>query len=236
MNENIKNLTLIQEIDIYIDLLISRQNEIPEILKRMKDDFLNLKNKYEESKKNLNKNLLLKKEKQAEIESVNQEIAKHEKELNVVKSNDAYKALIKSIADLKIKKSEIETQLIELMYNDDQINEELKLEENELKSMEKKLNNDIIIFENELNEKKEQQILKENEKKELLINIDSSAIAKYEKVRKKKQNGIAVTAVISNNCSGCHMSVTPQIISDLMADKDIVLCDNCSRILYLTDN
>jgi len=44
-----------------------------------------------------------------------------------------------------------------------------------------------------------------------------------------------VVAVEHAVCMGCHMSLTPQTVHRVKAEKEIVHCEQCSRILFYTE-
>ena len=53
----------------------------------------------------------------------------------------------------------------------------------------------------------------------------------YARILNKKGDA-AIVALENEICSGCHMKVPGITVSDLKADRAIVHCPNCSRILY----
>jgi len=53
----------------------------------------------------------------------------------------------------------------------------------------------------------------------------------YERLRRAK-GGLAVVAVRSGLCGGCHAAVTAATLRQARAGTDLVTCPTCSRILY----
>lgn len=67
--------------------------------------------------------------------------------------------------------------------------------------------------------------------KRIKSTIDENVLKKFEDLIKTKR--IAVAEVIDNRCSGCNMLLPSIILDKIRKDDDIVLCDNCHRMLYL---
>lgn len=61
--------------------------------------------------------------------------------------------------------------------------------------------------------------------------IPEPILGHYDRLRARDKKGVAV--VRNQVCSGCHMRLPIGVITTLMQDKDIQLCDSCGRYLYL---
>jgi predicted nucleic acid-binding Zn-ribbon protein len=62
--------------------------------------------------------------------------------------------------------------------------------------------------------------------------LDEDLLDQYERLFKSK-NGSALVEIEHEVCSGCHTKVTTQVSLGVKADKAIVHCPNCGRILHL---
>jgi len=61
--------------------------------------------------------------------------------------------------------------------------------------------------------------------------IPDPILGHYDRLRARDKKGVAV--VRNQVCSGCHMRLPIGVITTLMQDRDIQLCDSCGRYLYL---
>jgi len=61
--------------------------------------------------------------------------------------------------------------------------------------------------------------------------IDPILLGRYERILKSKGDKVVVD-VQRGVCGGCHMRLSRQNVLDCQADRDIVQCPNCARILY----
>lgn len=66
---------------------------------------------------------------------------------------------------------------------------------------------------------------------DLRANIPEPILGHYDRLRARDKKGVAV--VRNQVCSGCHMRLPIGVITTLMQDRDIQLCDSCGRYLYL---
>ncbi len=65
----------------------------------------------------------------------------------------------------------------------------------------------------------------------IIPQIPSEQVNLYTKISHKK-NGIALSPVRDEFCSMCHMRIRPQVLNELREENEIILCENCGRILY----
>lgn len=78
-------------------------------------------------------------------------------------------------------------------------------------------------------EKKAQGEKREIEK--ISSNIDDELLEKFNNLIKTRK--MAVVEVLENRCSGCNMVLPSIILDKLKRNNQIVICENCQRILYL---
>ena len=65
----------------------------------------------------------------------------------------------------------------------------------------------------------------------LRASIPEPILGHYDRLRARDKKGVAV--VRNQVCSGCHMRLPIGVITVLMQDRDIQLCDSCGRYLFL---
>ncbi len=68
---------------------------------------------------------------------------------------------------------------------------------------------------------------------ELRGKIPTQILGHYDRLVAHGKKGLA--AVRDQVCTGCHMHVPIGVVTTLMRDDDIQLCDNCGRYLYLAE-
>jgi len=68
---------------------------------------------------------------------------------------------------------------------------------------------------------------------ELRGKIPPQILGHYDRLVAHGKKGLA--AVRDQVCTGCHMHLPIGVVTTLMRDDDIQLCDNCGRYLYLAE-
>ena len=66
---------------------------------------------------------------------------------------------------------------------------------------------------------------------ELRTQVPTQILAHYDRLRIRGKKGVAI--VRNKSCTGCHMQQPIGIITVLMRNEDIQLCDSCGRYLFL---
>jgi len=235
MNEQIKYLIQLQNLDSKIIRLEEERKELPQRKEEEKLVYENFKNKIEGLNQELKELKVRQKEKEVDLESREGEIKKLQLQLYKVKDNKSYSLLQQEINSKKADNSIIEEETLELLDEIDRKEKEIKQDKEELNKtkevMEKKLHQ-IDQRIDELNKRIDEL---EREREKIVPLIDSSILAKYEKILRNKKDSIAIVSIKDGTCQGCFMTLPPQLINEVEMGKKIVTCENCSRILYLED-
>jgi len=66
---------------------------------------------------------------------------------------------------------------------------------------------------------------------ELTKGVTAENIALFRDLQEKYPAGIVIASAEKAICAGCHMGVSFDIMKQLKADKKIIYCDHCGRIL-----
>ena len=114
-----------------------------------------------------------------------------------------------------------ESQSETLQHNKDNLAKDQKIVDSEL----------AIIRERKIQITKKVTEL-EIDRKEISSNIAPDLLDQYNRIFKSKK-GDAVSELINDICSGCHMKVTPSTALAVKAEKVVTTCDQCGRILYI---
>lgn len=232
MNEQLRLLIELQEIDKITDQLKKERENLLCQIEEIKNSILEEKKKIESSKKNLSQLQIEKKNKEIDLDTKEEGIRKHLVELNAVKTNEAYRALVSEIEKDKLDKNQIEETILELMQKIEDLGLEIKQREQTIKERETESQKEIKTLEEKLAKLLEELNEKGERKKNYLEKMSPSLLMRYEKIRENK-DGLAVVPIEEQYCSGCRMLLPPYLINEVRKDQSIVSCEACSRILYL---
>jgi uncharacterized protein len=168
-----------------------------------------------------------------EVESKKTQIEKYANQQLQTRKNEEYKALAHEIETCKGDIMKIEDQEIVLMEQTEAAQKEVARANGEANEA-KKLADSLIaeLGQREENFKKELAELQQG-RAELAAAVDESARNRYERLLKGKGDNVVV-GINHGVCGGCHMKLQQQLIVSCQAQKEIVTCSSCGRILYYT--
>jgi predicted nucleic acid-binding Zn-ribbon protein len=172
------------------------------------------------------------KRKELELESTArlEKVEKLEGQLFSIKTNVEYKALQKEIANIKIENSRIEDEILDLMELIEEKQKLIKESEDAIQKGKEKLVVEERNMQQQIEELRKKIDALRSEREQLLPGIDEETLRKYQRIFKKK-GGTAVVPLINYTCGGCHMRLPPQVANNVRKSQ-LVICENCSRILY----
>ncbi|QXM05719.1 zinc ribbon domain-containing protein [Crassaminicella indica] len=137
--------------------------------------------------------------------------------------------LMKKEENKKEELNEIDSKTLEIMEVVDDLKEEIKKIGVKGGTLGSTIKN--MLKERKIKiEKIEKDIIKiKAEKEALLKKINEEYIRMYMDIKSKKNNPVAILK--EDVCMGCHMDLPVMTVTKLKK-QDIVLCNNCGRILY----
>ena len=82
---------------------------------------------------------------------------------------------------------------------------------------------------------KEEEVLRAN-REACADKIDARTMSAYEHIRQSNNNHLAVVSVFNgDSCGGCFNTIAPQRLIDIAANKKMIVCEYCGRILVNPD-
>jgi len=234
MNNDIAKLLGLQKIDYEIYSLEADMQDKPKLLEAIESDFNLAKEDLSQVQEDLKQLELQQKEKEIELNSKEEEIKKYQAQLYQVKTNKEYSSLQHEIDSVKADNSILEEDIIILL---DKVDEQKKVISDRKK--------DITELEDKLKEKKREieldlkQIQQRIDalganRKVAIQDIDKQVLEDYERVLENRK-GNAMSKIVNSSCEECYMNLPPQMENEVRLGK-IVICQNCSRILYMEDD
>jgi len=234
MKDMIKSLLSLQERDLELDRWRGEHLAIPAKISGLKSDIQAAKTALEDAKKDMMQLQLAKKQKELDLDAQEAAIRKHSTELNAVKTNDAYRALLGEIEKAKEEKSRLEDQILQLMEQSDQAVRVWKEKEAASKSDEVVLHKQISDWEAKQKELEQTIAAKEAEREQAFSGLPKNLADSYKKLR-TGYRGAAVVPIRKEQCSGCHMKVSQNLINEVRRGQKLMTCESCSRIVYLEE-
>ncbi|MCL4378677.1 MAG: C4-type zinc ribbon domain-containing protein [Actinobacteria bacterium] len=238
MDDDIKKILELQDVDNKIMEINQQVLFLPEELKNLKNS-LEQKQKEVKEKEKIHTNIKVERRQQeTELKAIEDQVKSLQKKQNEVKTNKEYTALHDEIENLKKKISLIEDTILNLMESDEKLTGQekifsLKTESDRkiVEEKEKEINQKIAELNKILEEKRKEREL-------LLKNVNPEIFSVYDEIRKNKKNGIAIVHVLTENngsiCTGCNVYIASYLVEKIKKSKELVQCENCGRILYIS--
>ncbi len=231
VEEKLKALYILQEIDSNIDKIRTIRGELPMEVTDLEDEIIGLNTRVDNIKEEiayLNDSV---NKKHQTVKDSKEQIKKYESQQEKVKNNREFDSLNKEIEfqNLEIQLAEKRSKefAVELITKNavleetqailDEKNAVLKLKKTELES---------IIEETK---KEEDQLHKISEKTRTVV--DERLLTAYTRVRSNARNGLGVVAIQRDACGGCFNKIPPQRQLDIRQHKKVIVCEHCGRIL-----
>lgn len=231
VEEKLKALYVLQEIDSNIDKIRTIRGELPMEVTDLEDEIVGLTTRLENIQEEINNlNDQIAKKKQG-AKDAKEQIKKYEGQQSKVKNNREFDSLNKEIefqnleiqlAEKRAKEYQFETIGKQTMF--DETNAILEDRQAVLKL--KKAELDSIVEETQ---KEETALEKISEKARTII--DERLLSAYTRVRSNSRNGLGVVAIQRDACGGCFNKIPPQRQLDIRQHKKVIVCEHCGRIL-----
>lgn len=186
-----------------------------------------------DSKDKMSQNQKKRRDLETEVKDIKVQIGKYKRQLNEVKTNKEYTALLKELEESQRKVDTLEEAIIAEMLAADDVEEEIKSALHKQGQDEESLKKERLVLEEKLKETEARFAALAKDREALLPRIPREQMMLYEAILQKK-GGTALSPVTGDFCAMCHMRVRPQMLNEIRDKLKVILCENCGRILYWT--
>lgn len=170
-----------------------------------------------------------------QVQGAESKILKYKNQQLEVKKNEEYQALTHEIEVLEKEISELEEQEIAIMLELDE-----KKAENATKN--ERRAERVQLLNKEIENLKQRETNTKAEIDDILNMVDEAKAVvtplyyrAYEKVQMKKVKPPFVSPLEGQMCSGCHLKVSGEVLSETKHFSTVAIpvhCDSCSRVVY----
>ena len=234
LQEKVALLKGLQELDIEISTYRTRIEELPNIIASLEQELQTIQDMITGLQQQVKELEIEHKVRELKLKEEEENIKRAEEKLLVVKTNKEYEAALKEITDHRKKNSALEDHLLSLMEQVDTLRKEIG--ENQDLLTEKTADNSeqIKTFKSENEDISRKMKDRQDERTTFAERLTRDELRRYE-LMITRTNGPVVVRVEKGICSGCHMNLPPQLFNELMRDRDLKTCPNCSRMIYFQD-
>lgn len=231
-----KTLLKLQGLDLKIEVCKSLEEEIPKKKQKFKIHKQRLAQELEESEKRCKALVLEQRACEGDIETRKADIARKEQQLLAVKKNEEYQALLHEIDMQKKQIALKEERIIAIMVETDEAQARLDEDKKRIAQELAEIDAECGNIDRELAEAAAERTKLEKQCVPLRAQIDKRLLSQYGRIRKAKRQGKAVVPLNNEACSGCHMSITAQVVNEVLAGEKVHTCSHCGRLLFAPEN
>jgi predicted nucleic acid-binding Zn-ribbon protein len=232
MLDVIEKLLALQDRDQRLRAFQTELSHLPDERKSREKQIADSAARLEQSKTRVKQIEVDKRNLEGEAQAKRDAIARYKQQQLQTRKNEEYTALAHEIEAAEKAISAIEDRELELMDEAETlmpaVAEAEKIHEAEKTKIEQvlaSLNGKKANLEARIAELK-------NDRARFTEGIDEDVLERYDRLFKTK-HGSAVVPLEHDVCMGCHMKVTSQTTIQVKAQKDVVHCPQCGRMLYL---
>ena len=231
MEEQLSLLIQLQEIDTKIRSLTEQKNRLPELLASLDRQRAESKEELDKAKEALQAAQKNKRDRDKDLEAGAQKVEKLKARTSEIKNNKEYQALLKEIETAEQENKTIEDDILVLM-------EKIDAAAAAITAAEKKAVDDAAAI--SAGQKEHEEAVEriegelrtiEEQRKEMASRVQPPILTQYRKLLASKA-GSAIAEARNESCSGCYMSIPPQVFVNVKKNESIITCPHCSRILY----
>ena len=157
-----------------------------------------------------------------------------ERNLMSSKKPDEYTAAIREADAARKQISAFETQILEQLEQLEQAEAALNERSAEIASMNSDREAKLKAFDDESGTIADRLAIARKEREEVFAGLPKQLSALYSRIGARIRDGVAVAEARNRSCSACFMSLRPQMMAEIRRGDEIITCDNCGRILYVT--
>ena len=231
ITQNLDTLKKAQHLDTEIHQAQGLLEEVPLKRVQLKAEMESEKSHLHELEKSLRDTQVRLKDKELELSQKELQIKKLDGQLSQVKTNKEYAALQQEVASLKADNSLLEEGIIHILDEVEAAKDEALKEKEKLAVITKSFQgkDDEMAAQEKSLQSRLAEMRKQRDEAVALLPPELREL--YNRIALKKQ-GLVLAAVNGENCAACQMNLRPQLINEVRLGEQIIVCENCSRILY----
>jgi predicted nucleic acid-binding Zn-ribbon protein len=148
------------------------------------------------------------------------------------KKPEEYAAAIREADAARKQILTFETQILEQMELSEQAEAELKERAAEVASLNSDREAALQKFDEGTSALTGQLEASRAERERVSASLPKAMSQLYNRISTRIRDGIAVAEARNSACAACFMALRPQVMAQVRRGDEIIICDNCNRILY----
>ncbi len=234
MKPELQALLELQDIDLALDRLQRRKQEIPQEIQQKKARIETLQREKAQLVEHLNQKKLQIRKLEKEILAAEETLQKFQSDLLKLKDNKEYQAKLHEIEIQKQKIRQLEDQTLEVMEEVEILEQELPAKQRELERQIQEIQARVAALEKEFQGLDDQMLELSSRREAYRTRVPASLLKQYDRLR-HLVGGRVVVPVQNNTCTGCNAELPVQVVINLKVTGEFGHCENCGRFIYVED-
>jgi predicted nucleic acid-binding Zn-ribbon protein len=231
MHPDLQHLIHLQELDLAIDRLRKRIDEIPSAQQALDARVASHSAALDAVRQRVAANQAARREIDKQLAELNTRLSKFKNQLMEVKTNKEYQAMQKEMGHAQEEISTHETRMLERMEEGDGLTAELKAAEAALKNEQAVVASERVKLDAERTTDQQELERLGGERGAVAAQVSPEAMKIFERVAHGRK-GIAVAEAKDGLCVVCHVRLRPQVFNEVRRNDQLIQCESCTRILY----
>ncbi len=157
-----------------------------------------------------------------------------DRNLKHAQNQKEYETAMRETDALQKQIAAFETQVVEAVEAAEEVEKELAERAEEIDSLDAKRNEALAAFDAQLAEDKAEFESETQHRQKAFSTLPARLASVYDRLAQRSRDGIAVAEVVNGSCSACFMSLRPQMQVNVKKGDEIITCESCTRILYVS--
>lgn len=231
MQDQLEKLIVLQTIDLRVLQMEREKNQIPQSIASLEEESKKEEEKFRLEKEGLEKLQKERRKKEKDLEEEVGKVKKAEARVLEIKTNKEYQAVLKEIDNAKKLNRQREEEILEILEKLEETQKRIARGEKELGEKRKEMERQVTALRQKESSFEQEMAGKVRQKEQKEKEITPELLSRYRMLAEKRQ-GIAVAQVVQGVCQACHMNLRPQLYIELQMQESLIICPNCSRILF----
>jgi predicted nucleic acid-binding Zn-ribbon protein len=230
-SDSLETLLSVQALDRKLADLERRRDEIPGIKAEVSREITALESEREQLGAALEHVRLERRRHESELEMQQEHLARYERQLNDVKTNVAYSALLTEIQGTKRAISELEDEILAEMERRETIEARIVEIDAELELKRAAAKDRLGELEQELGFVQREMAALDQRRQGMVSEVEPGIYRLYDRLRRGRRFP-ALVPLKGHACGACHSRLPPQVIGEITHHGSLHPCEACGVLIY----
>lgn len=230
-SDRLERLLAVQSEDMHLASLESRREEIGPRRGEMTREITALESERVELGQAREQARLLRRAKESELDFQREKLTRYERQLNEVKTNVAYSALLSEIQRAKREISGLEDEILELMTQSEDHDRRIGEIDSELEAKRETAAGALEELAAEERQLEREIATARGRREALVVDVDRTLYRMYDRLRRARRFP-ALVPLRGHACGACHGSLPPQIVREITHEGALHVCESCGVLVY----